>query len=67
MDLDQSVDAIYRLFRERSLTLTPAYVRKLVHSIIQIRKTFNAADLDDADLVRRAFELVAKNTYGDLI
>ncbi|MCB2169767.1 MAG: AAA family ATPase [Deltaproteobacteria bacterium] len=66
VDLDQSVDAIYRLFRERSLTLTPAYVRKLVHSIIQIRKTFNAADLDDADLVRRAFELVAKNTYGDL-
>ena len=66
MELDQSVDAIYRLFRERSLTLTPAYVRKLVHSIIQIRQTFNADDLDDADLVRRAFELVAKNTYGDL-
>ena len=41
-------------------------MRKLVHSIIQIRQTFNADDLDDADLVRRAFELVAKNTYGDL-
>jgi ATPase family associated with various cellular activities (AAA)/Lon protease (S16) C-terminal proteolytic domain len=66
VDLDQSVEAVYRLFQERSLTLTPAYVRKLVHSIIQIQKTFNAADLDDADLVRRAFELVAKNTYGDL-
>ncbi len=65
-DLDQSVESIYRLFRERSLTLTPAYVRKLVHSIIQIQQTFNAADLDDAELVRRAFELVAKNTYGDL-
>jgi len=65
-ELDSSVEGIYRLFRERTLTLTPAYVRKLVHSIIQIRQTFNADDLDDADLVRRAFELVAKNTYGDL-
>ena len=66
VDLDQAVEGIYRLFRERSLTLTPAYVRKLVHSIIQIRHTFDAAFLDDADLVRQAFELVAKNTYGDL-
>jgi SpoVK/Ycf46/Vps4 family AAA+-type ATPase len=66
LDLDESVDTIYRLFRERTLTLTPAYVRKLVHSIIQIRQTFRASFLDDADLVRRAFELVAKNTYGDL-
>ena len=66
VDLDQSVEGIYRLFRERTLTLTPAYVRKLVHSIIKIKKTFNASYLDDADLVRQAFELVAKNTYGDL-
>jgi transitional endoplasmic reticulum ATPase len=66
IDLDQTVEGIYRLFRERSLTLTPAYVRKLLHSIIQIRSTFDAAFLDDADLVRKAFELVAKNTYGDL-
>jgi SpoVK/Ycf46/Vps4 family AAA+-type ATPase len=65
-DLDQTVESIYRLFRERSLTLTPAYVRKLVHSIIQIRNGFDAAYLDDSDLVRKAFELVAKNTYGDL-
>jgi len=66
MDLEQSVESIYRLFRERSLTLTPAYVRKLVHSIIQIRQTFQATLLEDADLVRKAFELVARNTYGDL-
>ena len=65
-DLDQAVEGVYRLFRERSLTLTPAYVRKLVHSIIQIRGAFDADYLDDADLVRQAFELVAKNTYGDL-
>lgn len=65
-DLDRSVDRIYRLFRERSLALTPAYVRKLIHSVIQIRKTFQAVLLEDADLVRSAFELVARNTYGDL-
>ena len=66
VDLDKCVEGVYRLFLERTLSLTPAYVRKLVHSIIQIRKTFRAGDLEDAALVRRAFELVAKNTYGDL-
>ena len=65
-DLNQSVDSIFRLFKERTLVTTPAYVRKLIHSVIQIKTDFQPQYLDDADLVRRAFELVAKNSYGDL-
>jgi SpoVK/Ycf46/Vps4 family AAA+-type ATPase len=65
-DLDRSVDSIFRLFNERTLTTTPAYVRKLIHSVIQIKEDFRPEYLDDSDLVRRAFELVAQNSYGDL-
>ncbi len=65
-DLDRSVESVFKLFNERTLVTTPAYVRKLIHSIIQIKDDFLPAYLDDADLVRRAFELVAKNSYGDL-
>jgi transitional endoplasmic reticulum ATPase len=65
-DLDRAVDCIYRLFRERTLTVTPAYVRKLLRSLIQIRSDFRPAYLEDPELVRQAFELVAQNTYGDL-
>lgn len=65
-DLDTAVARIYEVFRERSLKITPAYVRKLVHSLIDIRGGFAAKDLSDALLVRKAFELVAANAYGDL-
>ena len=65
-ELDRSVEKIYEIFNERSLKITPAYVRKLVHSIIEIKETFASKFLEDALLVRRAFELVARNSYGDL-
>ncbi len=65
-DLDRAVESVFGLFRERTLVTTPAYVRKLIHSVIQIKNDFRPEYLDDADLVRRAFELVAQNSYGDL-
>ncbi|MDJ0887054.1 MAG: AAA family ATPase [Desulfobacterales bacterium] len=65
-DLDRAVESVFGLFRERTLVTTPAYVRKLIHSVIQIKSDFRPDYLDDADLVRRAFELVAQNSYGDL-
>jgi transitional endoplasmic reticulum ATPase len=61
-----AVEKLYTIFKERSLKVIPSYVRKLIHSIIQIRGDFQPEYLDDAFLVRNAFELVAKNSYGDL-
>jgi len=62
----ESVERIYTIFRERSLKVTPAYVRKLVESVIHIKGDFKPDYLDDAPLVRSAFQLVAKNVYGEL-
>ncbi len=64
--LNASVKRIYTVFRERSLKVTPAYVRKLVESVIQIKGDFVPEYLDDAPLIRNAFQLVAKNVYGEL-
>jgi transitional endoplasmic reticulum ATPase len=64
--LQSAVDKIYAIFRERTLKITPAYVRKLVHSIIEIQGGFSSAYLDNSLLVRKAFELVARNAFGDL-
>ena len=64
--LDVAVDKLYGIFRERTLKITPAYVRKLIRSIIEIKGDFGPEYLDRALLVRKAFELVAKNSYGDL-
>ena len=65
-DLVSAVEKLYIIFKERSLKITPSYVRKLIHSIIEIKNDFTHTYLDDPFLVRSAFELVAKNTYGDL-
>ena len=64
--LDATVEKIYAIFRDRTLKITPAYVRKLIHSLIEIRGGFSPDYLDDSLLVRQAFELVAKNAFGDL-
>ena len=64
--LAETVDKLYVLFRERTLKVIPSYVRKLLHSIIEIKSDFSPAYLDDPMLVRHAFELVARNSYGDL-
>ena len=65
-DLDESVKRIYKVFDERTLKVIPSYVRKLVHSIVDLKENFGPDYLDDALLVRQAFELVAQNSYGDL-
>ncbi|MBU1566514.1 MAG: AAA family ATPase [Proteobacteria bacterium] len=65
-DLTATVDKLFVIFKERTLKVIPSYVRKLIHSIIQIKKDFSSTYLDDAMLVRKAFELVAQNSYGDL-
>ncbi|WP_076750425.1 AAA family ATPase [Desulfatitalea tepidiphila] len=65
-DLDRAVELIYQVFKERTLKVIPSYVRKLVHSIVEIKSGFTTTYLQDPFLVRNAFELVAQNSYGDL-
>ncbi len=65
-DLHRAVEKIYVIFDERSLKVIPSYVRKLIDSVIEIKGDFRPEYLDDSLLVRHAFELVAKNSYGDL-
>ena len=64
--LDAAANKIYSVFKERSLKISPAYVRKLIESIIHIRGDFILDFLDNGILIRNAFELVAKNVYGEL-
>ena len=66
IELDRTVEMIYDIFKERTLKVIPSYVRKLIHSVIEIKGDFSADYLMDALLVRQAFELVAQNSYGDL-
>ncbi len=65
-NLDEAARIIYAIFKERSLKITPAYVRKLIESIINIRGDFILSFLDNSILIRSAFQLVAKNVYGEL-
>ncbi|MFZ1987112.1 MAG: AAA family ATPase, partial [Desulfatitalea sp.] len=65
-DLERIVEGVYKVFDERTLKVIPSYVRKLIHSIVEIKKDFNSSYLRDPLLVRHAFELVAQNSYGDL-
>ncbi|MFU8855570.1 MAG: AAA family ATPase [Deferrisomatales bacterium] len=65
-DLEAAVDRLYPIFREKALKITPSYVRKLVRSIVEMRGGFRPDHLDDALLVRSAFEQVARNAHGDL-
>ncbi|MBU2627221.1 MAG: AAA family ATPase [Proteobacteria bacterium] len=64
--LDKAVNIIYAIFKERSLKISPAYVRKLIESIINIRGDFVLDFLNNSILIRSAFQLVAKNVYGEL-
>lgn len=64
--LDEAAKKIYQVFKERSLKISPAYVRKLIESMIHIRGDFALEFLDNPVLVRSAFILVAKNVYGEL-
>ncbi len=65
-NLNTAVGKFYHIFKERALRVTPAYVRKLVSYVISLKGTFRAEFLDDPMLVRNAFEMVARNSFGDL-
>jgi len=64
--LDACVERFYPIFRERSLRITPAYVRRLIDSMIGIKRDFQPEFLNDQLLVRNAFKAVARNVYGAL-
>ena len=57
--LDACVERFYPIFRERSLRITPAYVRRLIDSMIGIKRDFQPEFLNDQLLVRNAFKAVA--------
>jgi len=64
--LDQTVMRLAPIFRERSLRIVPAYVRRLIASIISMRGEFHPRYLDDQFLVRDALKAVARNVHGSL-
>ncbi len=64
--MDHVVEHLYPIFAERTLKITPAYVRKLIRSVIEMKGEFRLEHLQDSSLVRTAFEQVARNTHGDL-
>jgi len=64
--LTDTVQKLYPIFRERSLRITPAYVRRLIDSILALREEYSAACLDDQYLVRDALKSVARNVHGSL-
>jgi len=65
-DLTEAVTKVYEIFRQRSLRITPAYVRRLIAEVLKLRGGFEAKFLDDQLLVREALKSVARNTYGSL-
>lgn len=65
-ELDLAVQKLYPIFRQRSLRITPAYVRRLVASLIDIRGCFVPDCLDDQLLVRDALKAVARNVHGSI-
>lgn len=66
-DLSKQVtDKVYDIFNKKSLIITPAYVRKLIASIIEKKGGLKLEYFGDDLLIRQAFENVAMNSYGDL-
>lgn len=64
--LDQTVEKLAPIFRERSLRMIPAYVRRLIGSIIGLKGDFSPGYFDDQFLVRDALKAVARNVHGSL-
>ena len=64
--LEETVARLDPIFRERSLRITPAYVRRLIDSIIALKGDFRSDYLDDQYLVRDALKAVARNVHGSL-
>lgn len=64
--LNLAVEKLYPIFHQRSLRITPAYVRRLISSLITIKGTFTPQHLDDQLLVRDALKTVARNVHGSI-
>jgi transitional endoplasmic reticulum ATPase len=65
-ELGIAVEKLYPIFRQRSLRISPSYVRRLISSLIAIKGPFCAEHLDDQLLIRDALKAVARNAYGSL-
>ena len=65
-ELDLAVDKLYPIFRQRSLRITPAYVRRLIASLIALKGHFLPEHLNDQLLVRDALKAVARNVHGSI-
>ncbi len=65
-EIDLSVQKLYPIFRQRSLRITPSYVRRLIDSLITIKGHFLTEFLDDQLLIRDALKSVARNVHGSL-
>lgn len=65
-ELDRAISKLYPIFSQRSLRITPAYVRRLIASLISLRGHFQPDDLNDQLLVRDALKAVARNVHGSL-
>ncbi|MBM3200208.1 AAA family ATPase [Candidatus Woesearchaeota archaeon] len=65
-ELKKVVDKVYPLFEARTLNMTPAYVRKLISSVIEMKGDIKSDYLDDKIVVREAFKNVARNIHGEL-
>lgn len=57
---------VLNIFDYRGLDVTPAYVRKLIASVAEMKGELNAEYLKDGILVRHAFVNVARNLYPDM-
>ena len=64
--LHSTATRLENIFRERSLRTTPAYVRRLINSLISMRGDFSPDYLADQFLVRDALKAVARNVHGTL-
>jgi len=59
-------EEIYKVFDERTLDLTPAYVRKLLASIIEKTGTLEKSNFEDKFLLRNAFKNVARHVHSEM-
>ncbi len=57
---------VLNIFDYRGLDVTPAYVRKLIASIAEMKGEIKSEYFEDGILVRRAFVNVARNLYPEM-
>ncbi|RMD59700.1 AAA family ATPase, partial [Candidatus Parcubacteria bacterium] len=64
--LGKIVNAIKTIFDRKGLDITPAYVRKLIHSLLEAKGDLRLDYFNDEQLIRECFKNVARNLYGEL-